>query len=45
MAFAMASLAPFSVFAALVGRRLLQLASPAEPAASTEGSPDREADT
>ncbi len=43
MVFAIASLVPFSVFAVLVGKRLLELASPGKPAAATEGSPDREA--
>ncbi len=43
MAFALASLAPFSVFAALVGLRLLQLASPASTAATTGGSSVRAA--
>lgn len=35
MVFAIASLVPFSVFAVLVGKRLLKLASPAKPAAAT----------
>ncbi|MGA8211225.1 MAG: DUF4386 family protein [Nocardioidaceae bacterium] len=42
MAFAMASLVPFSVFAALAGRRLLQLASQAKPAAATAPVPMRQ---
>lgn len=44
MVFAIASLVPFSVFAALSGKRLLELASPATPTAATEGSPERGAD-
>ena len=36
MVFAIASLAPFSVFAILVGHRLLQLAGPAKPAVAAE---------
>lgn len=40
MAFAMASLAPFSVFAFLVGKRLLQLGSP-QQAVAAEASPER----
>ena len=43
MVFAVASLVPFSVFAVLIGKRLLELASSANPARATEGSPDREA--
>ena len=35
MVFAIASLVPFSVFAVLVGKRLLELASPEKPAAAT----------
>ena len=42
MVLAVASLVPFSVFAALVGRRLLQLASPAEPAPSGRRSGGRQ---
>ena len=37
MVLAVASLAPFSVFAVLVGKRLLELVGPAEPAAVTVG--------
>lgn len=37
MVFAIASLVPFSVFAVLVGHRLLQLAGPAKPAVASAG--------
>ncbi len=43
MAFAVASLAPFSVFAVLVWQRLLQLAGPAKPVVAAAGSPERQA--
>jgi hypothetical protein len=42
LALGVASLAPFSVFAVMIWRRLLQLAGPAKPAAAAAGSPERE---